>query len=173
MSRAFVDEEAASGREDDVPPLKLPLPPGARNYMTPAGADRVAADLEALRRDKRPSLAAAAAAEGKPGAARRSLRECDRRIDYLGRMLALLEVVDPSTQRKDRVLFGATVTVSQPSAEERAFRIVGVDEADPTNGSVSWVSPIAKALLDARVGDTVTVALPAGPARMRVLSIAY
>jgi transcription elongation factor GreB len=173
MSRAFVDEDAAAGREEDVPPLKLPLPPGARNYVTPAGAARLAAELEQLRRDRRPALAAAAAAEQPPGPARRALRECDRRIDYLARMQALQEIVEPGSRPADRVQFGATVTVEQSQLGRRALRIVGVDEADPASGSVSWISPVARALVGARAGDVVKVQLPGGPARLRVISIDY
>ncbi len=119
MSRAFVDEDAASDRDEEVAPLKLPLPPGARNLMTPAGAARQAAELKELQRVRRPALAAKAAAEPSPGPARRALGECDRRIAYLSRMQTLLEVVDPAAVRSDQVRFGATVTVRQ-SPEGRA-----------------------------------------------------
>jgi transcription elongation factor GreB len=173
MSRAFVDEDAASGRGEEVAPLKLPLPPGARNYMTPDGAARQAAELRELQLGRRLALAAKAAAEPSPGPARRALGECDRRIAYLSRMQTLLEVVDPAAQRSDRVRFGATVTVRQSPEGERRVRIVGVDEAEPGSGNVSWISPIAKSLMGARVGDTVRCELPAGPTRMKVLSIDY
>jgi len=173
MSRAFVDEDAVSRRGEEVAPLKLPLPSGARNYMTPAGAARMSTALRKLQLERRPALAVAAAAEPSPGPAHRALGECDNRIAYLSRMQALLEVVDPGSQRSDRVLFGATVTVSQSPDGERQVRIVGVDEAEPGSGSVSWISPIARALMGARVGDTVRCELPAGPTRMRVLAIDY
>jgi transcription elongation factor GreB len=173
MSRAFVDEDAASGRGEEVAPLKLPLPPGARNYMTPAGAARQAAELRELQLVRRPALSAKAAAEPSPGPALRALGECDRRIAYLSRMQALLEVVDPAVQRSDRVRFGATVTVRQSPEGERRVRIVGVDEAEPGSGAVSWISPIAKSLMGARVGDTVACELPSGPTRLKVLAIDY
>jgi transcription elongation factor GreB len=174
MSRAFVDEDAASGRGEEVAPLKSPLPPGTRNYMTPAGAARQAAELRELQLVRRPALAAKAAAEASPGPARRALGECDRRIAYLSRMQTLLEVVDPAAQqRSDRVRFGATVTVRQSPEGERLVRIVGVDEAEPGSGNVSWISPIAKSLMGARVGDTVACELPSGPTRLKVLSIDY
>jgi transcription elongation factor GreB len=86
-------------------------------------------------------------------------------------MQALLEVVDPAAQRSDRVRFGATVTVRQSPEGERRVRIVGVDEAEPGSGAVSWISPIARALMGARVGDIVRCDLPAGPTRMKVLAI--
>jgi|WetSurMetagenome_2_1015567.scaffolds.fasta_scaffold211588_2 transcription elongation factor GreB len=174
MSRAFVDEDAASGRGEEVAPLKSPLPPGARNLMTPEGAARQAAELRDLQLARRPALAAQAAAEPTPGPARRALGECDRRIAYLSRMQTLLEVVDPAAQRlSDRVRFGATVTVRQSPEGERQMRIVGVDEAEPGSGNVSWISPIARSLMGARVGDTVACELPSGPTRMNVLAIDY
>jgi transcription elongation factor GreB len=157
-----------------VAPLKSPLPPGTRNYMTPAGAARQAAELRELQLVRRPALAAQAAAEPTPGPARRALGECDRRIAYLSRMQTLLEVIDPAAQqRADRVRFGATVTVRQSPEGERQMRIVGVDEAEPGSGNVSWISPIARSLMGARVGDTVACELPSGPTRLKVLSIDY
>jgi transcription elongation factor GreB len=174
MSRAFVDEDAVANRGEDVAPLKSPLPPGVRNYMTPAGAARQASELRELQIERRPALAAKAASEPSPGPARRALGECDRRIAYLSRMQTLLEVVDPAEQRsRNRVRFGATVTVRQSPEGERRVRIVGVDEAEPGSGNVSWMSPIAKALMGARVGDTVRCELPSGPTRLKVLAIDY
>jgi transcription elongation factor GreB len=173
VSRAFVDEDAAPGRDEDVAPLKPPLPPGARNYVTPAGSARLAAELRALQQERRPALAAAAREESRPGPARRALGECDRRIAYLSRMQALQEVVDPVGQGADRVRFGASVVVRQSPGGERTLRIVGVDEAEPGSGDVSWISPIARALMGARVGDTVRCDLPAGPTRLRVTAISY
>ena len=121
MSRAFVDEDAASGRGEEVAPLKLPLPPGSRNLMTPAGAARQAAELRKLQLERRPALAVKAAAEPSPGPARRALAECDRRISYLSRMQALVDIVEPAVQGRDRVRFGATVAVRQsPEGEPLA-----------------------------------------------------
>jgi transcription elongation factor GreB len=173
VSRAFVDEDATPGRDEEVAPLKLPLPAGARNYVTPAGAARLAAELHALQRERRPALAAAARGESPPGPARRALGECDRRIAYLSRMQALQEIVEDAGQPADRVRFGATVTVRQSPEGERTVRIVGVDEADPGAGDVSWISPVARALMGARIGDTVPCELPEGSTRLRVLAIRY
>jgi len=173
MSRAFVNEDAAANRAEDVAPLKSTLPPGTRNYMTPDGAARQAAELRELQLERRPGLAAKAAAEPTPGPARRALGECDRRIAYLSRMQTLLEIVDPAAQRSDRVRFGATVTVRQSPGGERKVRIVGIDEAEPGSGNVSWMSPIAKALMGGRIGDTVACDLPSGPTHLKVLSIQY
>jgi transcription elongation factor GreB len=168
-----VDEDAAAGRDEEVAPLKLPLPPGARNYVTPAGAERLAAELRGLQGERRPALAAAARAEPSPGPARRALGECDRRIAYLARMQSLQEIVDSAGQPADRVRFGATVVVRQSPGGERTLRIVGVDEAEPGSHDASWISPLARALAGARVGDTVACELPGGPIRLKVLSIAY
>jgi transcription elongation factor GreB len=170
MSRAFVDEDAGSGREKTIPPAKPPLPPGARNYVTPDGATRLVAELETLRRTRRPELAAAAGADPDSGQAAQALQECDRRIQYLMQMQALLEVVQPADSH-NRVVFGATVTVEQSQVGKRTFTIVGVDEAEPGTEKISWISPIARALMGAKVGDTVPVTLPTGPGRMRVLEI--
>jgi transcription elongation factor GreB len=170
MSRAFVDEDAGAGREQAIPPAKPPLPPGARNYMTPAGAARLVAEAQMLRRTRRPDLAAAAAADPGSGEAAHALQECDRRIQYLTQMQALLEVVEPG-HSPGRVVFGTTVTVEQSQVGRRTFTIVGVDEAEPGTDRISWISPIARALMGARVGDTVPVTLPTGPGRMRVLEI--
>ena len=172
MSRAFIDEHAQSP-EEDVAPLKLPLPPRARNYMTPDGAARQAAELKSLQTERRPALATKATAESSPGPARRDLAECDRRIAYLSRMQVLLEVVDPAARSTDRVRFGATVTVHTSPGGESRVRIVGVDEVAPGSGNVSWISPVARALMGARVGDTVRCELPSGLARIEVLAIQY
>jgi transcription elongation factor GreB len=154
MSRAFVDESASESREGDAPELKIPLPPGAKNYVTPEGAARTRAELDALLQAPQPRL-----------------REAERRIQYLSRMTAIMEVVSPSPGPAARVAFGAAVTVRGQDGTQRVYRIVGVDESDPSRGLVSWVSPIARALMGKRPGDTVTVSLPAGQAALTVVSI--
>jgi transcription elongation factor GreB len=179
VSRAFVDESAQQPHEEDAPELKIALPPGARNYSTPRGAERLRAELADLEQVQRPRLASAV---GQPGdtdrddlaAQRRKLREMDRRIEYLMQMCSRLEVIDPAGQRSDRVVFGATVSVRDTATgAERTYRIVGVDEADPEKGSVSWVSPVARALVSARIGDTVSLKLPAGSTTLEVTGIRF
>jgi transcription elongation factor GreB len=155
MSRAFVDESASESREGDAPELKIPLPAGARNYVTPEGAARTRAELDALRAAPQPRL-----------------REAERRIQYLTRMTAIMEVVAPSAGPVDRAAFGTAVTVREPGGGERVYRIVGVDESDPSLGRVSWVSPLARALMGRRPGDTVAVSLPTGQARLTVVAVA-
>ena len=179
MSRAFVSDDDQY-RDEDVPEIRNPLPPGARNYMTPAGAERLQAELNGLISDERPKLAASVArfTSGKESGnademqdERLRLRKIDRRIEYLSRMGSLLEIVDPAEQRSDRVVFGATVTVSDAQGKQRTYQIVGVDESDPEQGRLSWISPVAKALIGSRVDDKVAVVLPGGETRLRVRKI--
>jgi transcription elongation factor GreB len=155
MSRAFVDESASESRENDAPELKIPLPAGAKNYVTPEGAARLRAELEQL-------LSAAAP----------RLREVERRIEYLRRMSALMEVVAPAGPDPQKVVFGTVVTVRQAAGTEQAYRIVGVDESDPARGWVSWISPLARALMGKRPGDQARVTLPAGEETLSIVSIA-
>lgn len=186
MSRAFLSENESQFDEEDVPEIRNPLPPGARNRMTPEGAVRLQEELQTLVNHERPQVASLIA-RGTAGAGpdrdalsqeRRRLRQLDRRIEYLTRMAQLLEVVDPAQQDPSRVLFGAAVTVEEEGGAgggggRREYRIVGVDEADPAQGRVSWISPVARALTGARAGDTVTLRLPAGETRLKVLAVRY
>ena len=195
MSRAFVSENDSQFEEEEVPAIKIPLPPGARNYMTPAGAEALRAELEELVQSEKPRLAAqisrgvsASAPSGGEtdrdtlSRLRRRLREIERRIEYLTAMSGRLEVVDAAGQDATRVAFGATVRVREAAAAgspgsgggaPETYRIVGVDESDPAKGAVSWISPLARALITAGVGDTVTVRLPEGERRLEILAVAY
>ena len=182
MSRAFVAESDSQFQDEEVPEIKIPLPPGAANYMTPAGAERLRAELAALRGEERPRVAGAVTRLSASGAAtdrdqlavqRRRLREIDRRIEYLSRMLARIEVVDPAAQQGERVLFGARVTVQAEDGGRRVYRIVGVDEARPEAGEVSWIAPLARTLLGRRRGDTVLLRLPEGKQKLRILAVEY
>ena len=182
MSRAFVSENDAQFQDEAVPEIKIPLPPGAANYTTPAGAERLRAELAGLSGTERPRVAAAVTRLAAPGPGvdrdelsvqRRRLRELDRRIEYLNRMLARIEIVDPREQAGDRVLFGATVTVREADGGEKTYRIVGVDEADPAAGRVSWISPLARSLAGHRPGETVAVALPDREQRLKILKVEF
>jgi len=104
---------------------------------------------------------------------KRRLREIERRIRYLMKRLEIAEVVDPRDQDQDRVFFGATVRYADAGGVERTVSIVGTDEVDPARGRVSWVSPVAKALLKARAGDAVTVSTPSGPEALEILDVRY
>jgi transcription elongation factor GreB len=154
VSRAFVDESASESREEGAPELKIPLPPGAKNYVTPEGARRLREELSALTAQPQPRL-----------------REVERRIQYLSRMAAIMEVVTPGEAPPQRVSFGAAVTVREEGQGERTWRIVGVEESDPARGWVSWISPLARAMMGKKPGDTVKVALPAGESRLTIVSI--
>jgi transcription elongation factor GreB len=174
MNKAFTRESEASDDEDDVEALS-PLPVGARNYMTPGGFGRLSAELEHLVQKERPELVATVAWAAGNGDrsengdyiyGKKRLREIDRRIRYLIKRLDIADVVDPAAPRDDdlagQVFFGATVTVRSASHEERTVAIVGVDELDTARGYISWVSPMARALIKAREGDTVTLRTPGG-----------
>jgi len=165
--------------DDEDGPPKLP---GGKFYMTPEGHRRIAAELAELRvqRHRVVEIVAWAASNGdrsenadyKEG--KRRLREIDRRLRFLSQRLKHAEVVDASAQtQRDRVFFGATVTYATEQDETVSVTIVGVDEADMTEGKVSIGSPVALALLKARCGDEVTVRTPRGPERVEVLAIRY
>ncbi|APR88096.1 Transcription elongation factor GreB [Minicystis rosea] len=164
MSKAFTRE---SDDDDDAParPLGAELPPGVKNYMTPEGAARLREEIDRVTQIDRP----AAIAKGDA----RAIREVDRRLAFLGRRVEALEIIDPTTQPPDRVLFGATVTVRAEDGGERRYRLVGVDEADPARGDVSFRSPIALSLLGAEVGDVVVVRSPRGSEELEVIDVRY
>jgi transcription elongation factor GreB len=157
--------------------------PAGSKYITPEGLRRLRAELELLWREERPRVClavAAAAAQGDRSEnaeyiyGKRRLREIDRRIRFLTKRLESAEVVDPSRQnRRDQVFFGATVTYAAEDGTETTITIVGIDEADFARGQVSWVSPIARALLKAHEGDTVELRSPAGIEQIEVLEIRY
>jgi transcription elongation factor GreB len=165
--------------DDDAPPAVA----GQKNYMTPAGHARLRAELHRLMRVERPQvveIVSWAAGNGDRSEngdylyGKKRLREIDRRARFLGKRLEIAEVVDPAAQaNRDQVFFGATVTYVNPRDEERTVTILGVDEADISRGEVSLHSPIARALLRARVGDAVRVQTPSGPEELEVLAIAY
>jgi transcription elongation factor GreB len=155
---------------------------GPKNYMTPAGYRRLRDELAHLWRVERPAMVttvAWAAGNGDRSEngdyiyGKRRLREIDRRIRHLAKRLDSATVVDNAGRAPDRVFFGATVTVLNPAGEERTVTIVGVDELDSGDERVSWRSPLATALLKARVGDVVIVRTPRGPERVEVVAIRY
>jgi transcription elongation factor GreB len=168
-----------SDGEDDF----APLPAGSPNYMTPAGFRRLDEELMQLSRVERPKIVEVvswAAGNGDRSEngdyiyGKRRLREIDRRIRFLRKRLEASKVVDPVQQtNRDKVFFGATVTYATAQGDELTVKIVGVDEADFEKGQISWVSPIARALMRAGVGDSVKVRTPAGLDEIEVVSIAY
>lgn len=157
-------------------------PAGAKNYITPAGYARLKAEFSELWEKERPKLVetiAWAAANGDRSEnadyqyGKRRLREVDRRIRFLSKRLEFAEVVDNSKQEHDQVFFGATVTYADEEGAERTVSIVGIDEVDPSRGRVSWISPIAKALIKAREGDSVVLRTPAGAQNIEVIAVKY
>lgn len=180
MSKAFTREGDGSEEDDESP---APLPSGTKNYITPAGYARLRAELMGLIDDERPKVVDVvhwAASNGDRSEngdylyGKKRLREIDRRIRFLTKRLEIAEVADPSLHHgNDQVFFGATVTYAEPSGQERTVTILGIDEADSLQGQVSWVSPIARALLKSREGDVVTLLTPQGPQNVEVLEVRY
>ncbi len=182
MSKAFTRDNDEA--DDSDLPVAAALPAGTRNYMTPGGFERLSAELDRLVKKDRPELVTTVAWAASNGDrsengdyiyGKRRLREIDRRIRFLIKRLDLAEVVDPTARRDDadHVYFGATVTVANARGEAREVAIVGVDEIDPARGYISWVSPMARALLKARVGDTVLLRTPAGAEELDVVEVRY
>jgi len=180
MSKAFVRETEDS---DDEGPEFAPLPQGTKNYITPSGYRRLKEEFDQLWKVERPQLVqtiAWAASNGDRSEngdyiyGKKRLREIDRRIRFLSKRMDNAEVIDPAERGEcDQVFFGATVTVLHGDGSERSYSIVGVDEADAGRGLVSWVAPLARALLKAREGDTVTLRTPGGVEELEVLEVRY
>lgn len=183
MSKAFTRETDAADDEDEGDAGLPPLPAGTRNYMTPAGYQRLRAELMQLLDAERPKMVEVVSWAAKNGDrsengdylyGKKRLREIDRRIRFLTRRLDIAEVADPSAHHgSDQVFFGASVTYANEQGEERTITIKGIDEADNLQGEVSWVSPIARALLKAREGDEVSLVTPGGAQRIEVLEVRY
>jgi transcription elongation factor GreB len=181
MNKAFTRE---SDRDDEDDEAAVPaVPAGARNYITPGGYARLRAELLQLLDDERPKVVEAVSWAAKNGDrsengdyiyGKKRLREIDRRIRFLTKRLDIAEVVDASAHHgSDQVFFGATVTYCNPRGEERTITIKGIDEAESASGEVSWIAPVARALLKARVGDEVSLAAPGGVERIEVLEVRY
>ena len=180
MSKAFTKETEA---EDDLRDEPDSLPVGTKNYVTPRGFQRLQDELRHLVRVERPKLVETvswAASNGDRSEngdyiyGKRRLREIDRRIWFLTKRIEAAEVVSPERQKnRDQVFFGATVTYANARGEEHTVTIVGVDEADLAEHRVSWISPVAKALLKAREGDVVKLRTPAGTDTLDVIAIRY
>jgi transcription elongation factor GreB len=156
---------------------------GEKNYITPAGYRKLTSELEFLHTKKRPEVVAAlsdAAAEGDRSEnaeyiyRKRQLRQIDGRMRFLGKRLDIVVIVDPREQkRRDRVFFGATVTVEDEEGEAKTFAIVGSDEIDSAGGAISWQSPVGRALLGKEVGDTVIVRWDKGQRELTIAEISY
>jgi transcription elongation factor GreB len=182
MSKAFTKESDA-GEELDELEEPSPLPSGAKNYMTPHGWRRMRDELSHLVKVERPEVTGVVSWAAKNGDrsengdyqyGKKRLREIDRRIRYLTKRLENAEVVDPSTREEtDQVFFAATVLYANASGGETTVRIVGLDETDLARGYISWISPVARALIKAREGDTVSLVTPGGREDLEILAVRY
>ena len=183
MNKAFVKEPEDGDDDEDGPPGLPPLPAGTRNYLTPAGYARLRAELMTLLDSERPKIVEIVSWAAKNGDrsengdylyGKKRLREIDRRIRFLTKRLDIAEVADPAVHHgQTQVFFGATVTYANAAGDERTITIKGIDEADSLAGEVSWIAPIARALLKAREGDDVALVTPGGVERIEVLKVRY
>ena len=180
MNKAFVSEKDSEEKEEGLP--YVTDAPSGRNYMTPAGARSLQDELRRLKFQERPEVVRVvewAAGNGDRSEngdyiyGKKRLREIDRRINFLGKRLAAIEVVDPLKVKSNQVLFGATVRIRDESDREKTYSIVGIDEADAARGRISWMSPLAKALLKGREGDVVQCRSPGGVQEIEILEISY
>lgn len=181
MNKAFVRESDNDDEEELEPALKLPA--GTRNYITPAGHARLKNELEHLVKRERPQVVevvAWAASNGDRSEngdyiyGKRRLREIDRRIRFLSKRLDIAEIVDPLRQGdNDQVFFGARVTVADAEGNENTYTIVGVDEADVARGRISWISPLARALIKSREGDSIRFKSPLGIREIDIVEVVY
>ena len=182
MNKAFTKESDTDGDDDDASAGALPaLPAGTKNYLTPAGYARLRGELMALLDDERPKIVEVVSWAAKNGDrsengdylyGKKRLREIDRRVRFLIKRLEAAEVVDSAGRDTDQVFFGSTVRI-KTKGEEKTITIVGVDEVDTSRGRVSWISPIARALLKAREGDTVVLKTPGGVEQLEILQVRY
>ncbi|HEY2628686.1 MAG TPA: transcription elongation factor GreB [Usitatibacter sp.] len=182
MSKAFTRESDAP-EDDDLEITENPIPPGSKNYLTPAGWRRMRDEVAWLVKTERPNVTSVVSWAAKLGDrsenadyqyGKKRLREIDRRIRYLTKRLEAAEVVDPANREEtDQVFFGATVTYASSSGEELTVRIVGIDETDPARHYVSWISPVARALIKAREGDSVNLSTPGGVQQLEILEVRY
>jgi transcription elongation factor GreB len=178
MSKAFVRES----EDDDEEPRAEPAPPPAKNYISPAGYGRLKAELKQLVEIERPEVVRTVSWAAKNGDrsengdylyGKKRLREIDRRVRFLIKRLEVAEVVQTAGRDSDQVFFGASIKIRTRDGEQRTITIVGVDETDTAKGRVSWISPVARALLKAREGDKVVLKTPGGAEELEILEVSY
>ena len=184
MSKAFTKE---NDQDDDEPEdAASPLPAGSKNSITPGGHQRLKDEFQYLLKKDRPAVTAAVSWAAKNGDrsenadyqyGKKRLREIDRRLRFLTKRLDIAEAVDPAAPREaemaDQVFFGATVTYARANGEENTITIVGVDEIDLARSQISWISPLARALMKTRPGDTVLLRAPSGVEELDVIDVLY
>ncbi len=182
MSKAFVKEDSENDENDGLDEPESALPQGTKNYITPSGFEKLRAELMELLDVKRPELVktvAWAASNGDRSEnadyiyGKRKLREYDRRIRFLQKRLEIAEIVDPKKQSGDKVLFGATVTIENEEGKRNTYQIVGIDESDPAAKKISWIAPLAKAILNAKKGETVSFRSPKGEEELTVVNVQF
>jgi transcription elongation factor GreB len=183
MSKAFTREDDAPEDDFEGDGDANPIPPGSKNYLTPLGWRRMRDELQWLVTTERPAVTCVVSWAAKLGDrsenadyqyGKRRLREIDRRIRHLTKRLEAAEVVDPATREEtDQVFFGATVTYANAKGEEQTVCIVGIDETDPARHYVSWISPVARALIKCREGDTVRLRTPGGEEELEIVEVRY
>jgi transcription elongation factor GreB len=179
MSKAFIKEDQEPEEEDLDPSPQLP---SGKNYITPKGAQKLRDELKQLLDVDRPEVVRTvswAASNGDRSEngdyiyGKRRLREIDKRIRFLTKRLEIAEIVDPKEKSGDTVLFGATVVLETEEGNKKKISIVGIDETDVGKGRVSWISPIGKALLQAKKGDTVVLRTPKGEEDLTILEVRF
>ena len=183
LNKAFTKETDSDADDDGADGAAPALPAGSKNYITPEGCARLRDELLQLMDEERPKVVEAVHWAAKNGDrsengdylyGKKRLREIDRRIRFLTKRLEIAEVTDPSVHHgSDQVFFGATVRYADETGDERSITILGIDEADSARSQVSWISPIARALLKSREGDVVKLMTPGGAHEVEILSVSY
>ena len=184
MSKAFTKESEQD--DDDIEDGASPLPVGSKNYITPAGHQRLKDEFQYLLNKERPAVTSAVSWAAKNGDrsenadyqyGKKRLREIDKRLRFLTKRLDNAEVVDPAAPRDEeiaeRVFFGATVSYVNARGEEKTVTIVGIDELDMKRGYITWISPLARALMKARIGDAVVLRAPGGTEELEIVDVRY
>jgi transcription elongation factor GreB len=182
MSKAFTKEDGPTEELDPEADEDPGLPVGTKNYITFEGAERLRSELRGLLHTDRPEVVRVvswAASNGDRSEngdylyGKKKLREIDRRIRFLQRRLDAAEIVECEKNDTDQIRFGAWVKLKDEEGKTRIYRIVGIDETDPKSGAISWISPMAKALLQARAGDAVNLRMPKGDEELEILEVWY
>jgi transcription elongation factor GreB len=182
MSKAFTKENDDDGADDESDATDT-LPAHTKNYMTPTGFAALQQELRTLLYMERPKIVEIvgwAAGNGDRSEngdyiyGKKRLREIDRRVRYLSKRIESAEVVEPERQQHlKQVFFGATVTYARADDSEITVQLVGIDEADAGARKISWLSPVAQALLKRKAGDTFTLKTPSGSEQITILSVRY
>ena len=181
MSKAFT-KDGDENENEALPELEDSIVPGGKNYITPHGAEKLRAEFKELKFKERPEVTrvvswAAGNGDRSENAdyqyGKKRLREIDRRLRFLAKRLEAAEIIDPEKITVTHVQFGATVEIEFEDGRQRTYSIVGLDEADVSRGKISWLSPIARALMKTSEGDTVTLNAPGGQQEISVLSVSY